>query len=206
MNDKLYTHLTQEGILHGNLSPLGSITPQFIGQHYIENQERVYIANGLTSNSWHLLHSGLLLNLSVKTYKDLINIPLNTVKDGARCYVEEEYAYYKLVKGEWLFEANYSYQIEEPKDKSVIWFSPLGKVINKDTSNVTIEELMASISVLVAKVKGLEKRVEYLEEHGVSNPSNPNLTEIIVLEDGNPLLLEDGNNIKLESSSEGKER
>lgn len=204
--NKLYTHLTQQGILQGKISPIDNVTPQFIGQQYIENQEKLYIANGLTSNSWHLIHSGLLLSLSVKTYNDLLNIPLSTLKEGARCYVEDQYSYYKLVGSEWLFEANYSYQVEEPKDKSVIWFTPLGKVLEKDNSPVTVEELMASISVLVAKIKGLEKRVEYLEEHGVSNPSNPTLTEIIILEDGNPLLLEDGNNIKLETSSEGKER
>lgn len=199
MTTKKYTHLTQNGILQGNMSPLDNVVPQFIGQQYLENQDKLYIANGLTPQSWHLIHSGVQLLLSVETYNDLMNTPLTHLKDGARCFVEETHLYYKLIDGVWRVESTYSYQIEEPVDKSVIWFTPLGKVVEKDTtSNITLEELMASISVLVAKIKGLEQRVTYLEEHGVVNPNNPS-SEGLLLEDGNPLLLEDGNNIKLES-------
>lgn len=198
--DKLVTHLTQKGILQGTITPIDNVTPQFVGQHYIENQEKLYIANGLTQQSWHLIHSGSQLLLSVETYTELMNLPLVTLKNGARCYVNETHSYYKLIDSVWRSETNYSYQVEEPLDKSVIWFTPLGKVVEKDTSsNVTLEELMASISVLVAKIKGLEQRVEYLEEFGVSNPSSPTITESLLLEDGNPLTLEDGNSIKLES-------
>lgn len=197
--NKIYTHLTQNGILQGTISPQGNVTPQFIGQHYLENEKTLYIANGLTQDSWQLIHSGTQLLLTVDTYQDLLNLPLTNLKDGSKCFVEEMHSYYKLINNAWRIETNYSYQVEEPVDKSVIWFTPLGKVVDKDTSsNVTIEELMASISVLVAKIKGLEQRVTYLEEHGVVNPSNPT-TEGLLLEDGSPLVLEDGSNIKLES-------
>ena len=48
----LKTHLTREGIKQYGMSPLGIVTPEYIGQYCMTEDNKVYFANGITSNDW----------------------------------------------------------------------------------------------------------------------------------------------------------
>lgn len=204
---KINTHLTQNGVLLGTDSPTNVVTPHFIGQLYIQNNNDVHIAHGLNSSDWTKLQSGYSLSLSVPTYEDMLRLPQ---REGTTCYVEESKTYYRLVDNNWVADRNYVLQAEEPTDKNVIWFTPEGTVAKPSNSDITIEELVATISVLVTKIRGLEKRIAYLEENGISKPpigggggeggDNTQETNILLLENGEPLLLENGSTIQLEQN------
>lgn len=195
--NKLNTHLTRNGVLTGQSSPVGVISPQFIGQHYIQDDGEVYVSYGLNSNAWNKLQSGDSLNISVPTYEDMLKLP---TKAGSICFVEESETFYKFIDNEWKIDRNYVVQTEEPQDKNVIWFSPVGTVAKPSThSDVTVEELVASVSVLVTKIRGLEKRIAYIEDNGFQPPSNEDEKGVLLMENGEKLLLEDGSSIQLEN-------
>lgn len=202
---KLNTHLTRNGVLVGNSSPIDVITPQFIGQHYIEENGNMYVAYGLNSNQWNTVQSDKPLTLSTFTYEEMIDLPLNSLRNGSICYVEESTTYYRLINDKWEVDRNYVLQDEEPTDKNVIWFTPSGTTVENSNSKVTIEELVASISVLVAKISGLEKRIYYLEHQDEEEEDIPTDDETeenaILLEDGGVLSLEDGGAFKLENTT-----
>ena len=199
---KINTHLTQNGVLLGTDSPTNVVTPHFIGQLYIQNNNDVHIAHGLNSSDWTKLQSGYSLSLSVPTYEDMLRLPQ---REGTTCYVEESKTYYRLVDNNWVADRNYVLQKEEPTNKNVIWFAPEGTIPKSSESTITVEELVASISVLVNKIKGLENRLMYIEQNGVKPPNggegegSTEESDILLLEDGTPLLLEDGSTIKLEN-------
>lgn len=200
---KLNIHLTQTGVLIGRESPFNLITPQFIGQMYIQDNGYVHISHGLNSDDWTQLQSGYSLNVAVSTYEEMLRLPK---KLGSTCFVEELSTYFKFIGDEWVVDKGYVLQKEEPVDKSVIWFTPESNGLKKPpNSSITIEELVATISVLVTKIRGLDKRITYLEENGYRPPSggedgdNSQESDILLLEDGTPLLLEDGSTIKLET-------
>ena len=46
------THLTRDDILFGELSPQGSVVPEFIGQNYITETGVLYVATDLTVHGW----------------------------------------------------------------------------------------------------------------------------------------------------------
>lgn len=201
--NRINTHLTQNGVLVGAESPIDVVTPQFIGQHFIQDNGDVFIAYGLNSSDWTRLQSGYSLSLSVPTYEDMFNLPQ---KSGTSCFVEETNTYYKFINNNWVVDRNYVLQKEEPTNKNVIWFAPEGTIPKSSESTITIEELVASISVLVNKIKGLENRLIYIEQNGVKPPNgggegggSTEESDILLLEDGTPLLLEDGSTIKLEN-------
>lgn len=209
---KLNTHLTQNGVLVGSYSPVNLVTPQFIGQHFIEESGKVYVAYGLNESQWSLLQSGSTATLSVSKYEDMLNIPTASLSIGCKCYVEELNTYYKFVNGQWELDRSYVLQEEAPTDTSVIWFSPSGTAISPSQSTVTVEELVANISVLVTKMKALDKKVIDLDERLTFVEENVDLPtddedeetegdeqDILLLETGDKLTLEDGNAIKLET-------
>lgn len=202
---KLNTHLTRNGVLVGNTSPVNTVTPQFIGQHYIQENGDVYIAYGVNPNQWNNLQSDKPLTLSTSTYDEMIDLPLEGLRNGTICYVEELSIYYRLINDKWEIDRNYVLQDEEPTDKNVIWFTPSGTVKQPSQSKVTIEELVASISVLVSKISGLEKRIYDLEHEGEEEEDTPVEDETeenaILLEDGGVLSLEDGGAFKLENTT-----
>ena len=72
---KINTHLTQNGVLLGTDSPTNVVTPHFIGQLYIQDNNDVHIAHGLNSSDWTKLESGYSLSLSVSTYADMLSLP-----------------------------------------------------------------------------------------------------------------------------------
>lgn len=204
---KINTHLTQNGVLLGTDSPTNVVTPHFIGQLYIQDNNDVHIAHGLNSSDWTKLQSGYSLNLSVPTYEDMLRLPQRL---GTTCFVEESSTYYRFINNDWVVDRNYVLQADEPTDKNVIWFTPEGTVAKPSNSDITIEELVATISVLVTKIRGLEKRLTYLEENGYKPPTNgggggeggdnTQETNILLLENGEPLLLENGSTIQLEQN------
>ena len=197
MSNKLNTHLTQNGIITGGNSPKGIVTPQYVGQIYVDEiTGEIYIAYGLHANFWNRLQTGKSLIMTLPSYKDLELLPIQSLESGTKCFVEETGTYYKFLNNKWRIDTSYLHQEEEPTDTSVIWFTPSGTVVNDTKSHITIEELMANISVLVTKIKGLEGRVAYLEKHGGSN--TPVETDIILLENGDPITLENGDSLKLE--------
>jgi len=45
-------HLTRSDIKQYGMSPVGVVTPMYIGQYCITDDNKVYFAKGLTSNDW----------------------------------------------------------------------------------------------------------------------------------------------------------
>lgn len=157
---------------------------------------------------------------NVKTYNELITSPVDDLFDGCIRYVidEKKYFSYTAEKGWQVMSTGGNYSdgdsithiwvgSEPPEDESLIWLDTNedGIIEDGEADVVVLQELLETIRTLKNEVKALNKRVEYLEEHGIANPDNPDkpdkpdpdppVVEIeydhFILEDGTDLLLED---------------
>lgn len=75
------THLTKSDFMTGDSSPVAKVTPDFVGQIYIENSELMYIATNLDSNSWLAIQPLLAGMDDVENVGDLILNLVNDVND-----------------------------------------------------------------------------------------------------------------------------
>ena len=60
-------HITRQNMLQGAKSPIGVVTPQFIGQQYIDSTGSVYIAYALDKDSWASTQARLDNNLTTNS-------------------------------------------------------------------------------------------------------------------------------------------
>lgn len=141
------------------------------------------------------------------------NIPKTRRKEGMVCWVKDD-GFYQLIGGiestnwqgitlsggedslnrsdiEWV-------GLETPTNQDVIWFDPSNDGIEEVTyDNPIIQELIATISSLNARILVLETKMENVIIGGGSSTDDG---VYLVLEDGTNLLLEDGTFVLLESS------
>jgi len=52
MSSLFKTHITRDNIIKSDVSPISNITPSFVGQICITGDNKVFFANGFTSNDW----------------------------------------------------------------------------------------------------------------------------------------------------------
>lgn len=67
MTKKLITHITRENVLKGVNSPINKVTPEFIGQQYIDSQGNIYISYALDKDSWASTQARLDNNLKTNS-------------------------------------------------------------------------------------------------------------------------------------------
>ena len=84
----LKIHLTRNDIKKYNTSPLGLVVPEFIGQYWITDDNKVYFAKGLTSLDW-IEASGNNDALSGENIKVLDDPDSITIKEAIEYVVEE---------------------------------------------------------------------------------------------------------------------
>lgn len=75
------THLTKSDFLTGATSPVNKVTPEFVGQIYIENSKYMYIATNLTPKSWLSLQPRIESLDSVDNVGELILSLINSVDE-----------------------------------------------------------------------------------------------------------------------------
>ena len=67
----LKIHLTRNDIKKYNTSPLGLVVPEFIGQYWITDDNKVYFAKGLTSLDW--IEASASGGVSEDEFNNLVN-------------------------------------------------------------------------------------------------------------------------------------
>lgn len=75
-------HITRNDMLRGDKSPIGVVTPQFVGQQYIDSTGSVYIAYALDKNNWVATQPKVDPNL--KTQSKEITGALNELNNTKR--------------------------------------------------------------------------------------------------------------------------
>lgn len=91
-----------------------------------------------------------------------------------------------------------------PSNTDMIWLDTNKDGIVADEDDIyTVSQLITKINEMENIIVSLEKRIKYLEEHGVTipgedNDDNKDTSNSILLEDGTPILLEDGSYLLLE--------
>lgn len=152
----------------------------------------------------------------VNTVSEKNSIPTSRRKEGMVCWVKDD-GFYQLIGGidntnwqgitlsggggslnrsdvEWV-------GVGTPTNQDVIWFDPSNDGIEEVTNdNPIIQELIATISSLNARILVLETKLENVIIGGGSGGSSTDDGVYLVLEDGTNLLLEDGTFVLLESS------
>jgi hypothetical protein len=99
---------------------------------------------------------------------------------------------------------------EEPEDEDKIWFDPTSGegTTDLDYNNHVIDELFACIRTLQDQVAKLQADVEYIKLNGGGIPpqepdgDDEEISDALVMEDGNFFLLEDGGFMLLENAVE----
>ena len=76
MNPRI--HITRHNTLTGESSPVGIITPQFIGQEYITKDKRVFKATGLTKTDWINLGENYTTKAELHEIKEDLSVSENT--------------------------------------------------------------------------------------------------------------------------------
>lgn len=160
--------------------------------------------------------------LSVDTHDQLLALETDKLKNGAICYVGDEDTYYSftstdgwkiLTTGSTSEEDIYSHiwvGPDPPEDDTMFWYDTSSDgIIDEDDEKdlMIINNLLNKMAEMQNTIILLEKRVKYLEDHGVVSPDNPDKppvedeNDILLLEDGSTLLLEDGTELLLEIQS-----
>ncbi len=160
--------------------------------------------------------------LSVDTHDQLLALETDKLKNGAICYVGDEDTYYSftstdgwkiLTTGSTSEEDIYSHiwvGPDPPEDDTMFWYDTSSDgIIDEDDEKdlMIINNLLNKMTEMQNTIILLEKRIKYLEDHGVVSPDNPDKppvedeNDILLLEDGSTLLLEDGTELLLEIQS-----
>lgn len=160
--------------------------------------------------------------LSVDTHDQLLALDTDKLKNGAICYVGDEDTYYSftstdgwkiLTTGSTSEEDIYSHiwvGPDPPEDDTMFWYDTSSDgIIDEDDEKdlMIINNLLNKMAEMQNTIILLEKRIKYLEDHGVVSPDKPDKppvedeNDILLLEDGSTLLLEDGTELLLEIQS-----
>lgn len=160
--------------------------------------------------------------LSVDTHDQLLALDTDKLKNGAICYVGDEDTYYSftstdgwkiLTTGSTSEEDIYSHiwvGPDPPEDDTMFWYDTSSDgIIDEDDEKdlMIINNLLNKMAEMQNTIILLEKRIKYLEDHGVVSPDDPDKppvedeNDILLLEDGSTLLLEDGTELLLEIQS-----
>lgn len=176
-------------------------------------------------NHWNEVIANLETNmsdgrvLSVDTHDQLLALKIDKLKNGAICYVGDEDTYYSFTStGGWKILTTRSTGEEDiyshiwvgpdpPEDDTMFWYDTSSDgIVDEDDEKdlMIINNLLNKMVEMQNTIILLEKRVKYLEDHGVVSPDNPPVeteNDMLLLEDGYTLLLEDGTELLLEVQS-----
>lgn len=75
-------HLTRDDVIYSDATPVGNVTPEYIGQICITNDDKVFFANGLANTNWIGAGGDIdLRNLATKEELNVVSAKLGTVNE-----------------------------------------------------------------------------------------------------------------------------
>lgn len=76
-------HVTRNNFLSGSVSPIGTVTPDFKGQQYLKDNGVLFLAKGLTPDSWtEVSGASVTLNNTVTSTSTTEAATANAVKQA----------------------------------------------------------------------------------------------------------------------------